>query len=29
MLGNLASEKNRIQKTLEVANVKIGNVIAE
>ena len=29
MLGNLASEKNRIQKTLEVANVKIGNVISD
>ena len=27
--GNLASEKNRIQKTLEVANVKIGNVISD
>jgi transposase len=27
--GNLNSEKNRIQKTLEVANVKIGNVISD
>jgi hypothetical protein len=29
MRGNLASEKNRIQKTLEVANVKIGNVMSD
>src|SRR6266542_3722913 len=29
LLGNLASEKNRIQKTLEVANVKIGNVVSD
>jgi transposase len=29
LLGNLASEKNRIQKVLEVANVKIGNVITD
>ena len=27
--GNLGSEKNRIQKILEVANVKIGNVISD
>lgn len=27
--GNLTSEKNRIQKTLEVANVKIGNVVSD
>ena len=27
--GNLGAEKNRIQKTLEVANVKIGNVIGD
>jgi hypothetical protein len=29
LLGNLAAEKNRIQKVLEVANVKIGNVISD
>ena len=29
LLGNLGSEKNRIQKILEVANVKIGNVISD
>ena len=29
LLGNLASEKNRIQKPLEAANVKIGNVISD
>jgi transposase len=29
LLGNLTSEKNRIQKTLEVANVKMGNVISD
>lgn len=29
LLGNLASEKNRIQKVLEVANVKIGNIISD
>jgi transposase len=29
LLGNLSSEKNRIQKVLEVANVKIGNVITD
>lgn len=29
ILGNLASEKNRIQKILEVANVKIGNVMSD
>jgi transposase len=29
LLGALASEKNRIQKILEVANVKIGNVISD
>jgi transposase len=28
LLGNLNSEKNRVQKTLEVANVKIGNVVS-
>ena len=28
LLGNLGSEKNRIQKVLEVANVKIGNVMS-
>jgi transposase len=27
--GNLGAEKNRVQKTLEVANVKIGNVIGD
>jgi transposase len=27
--GNLCAEKNRIQKVLEVANVKIGNVISD
>jgi hypothetical protein len=27
LLGNLGAEKNRIQKILEVANVKIGNII--
>jgi len=29
LLGNLGAEKNRIQKILEVANVKIGNVITD
>jgi transposase len=29
LLGNLNSEKNRIQKILEVANVKIGNIITD
>jgi transposase len=29
LLGNLAAEKNRIQKILEVANVKIGNVVSD
>jgi transposase len=29
LLGNLASEKNRVQKVLEVANVKIGNVMRD
>ena len=29
LLGNLAGEKNRIQKVLEVANVKIGNVMTD
>jgi transposase len=29
LLGNLGSEKNRIQKVLEVANVKIGNVLSD
>ena len=29
LLGNLSSEKNRIQKVLEVANVKIGNIISD
>jgi transposase len=29
LLGNLAAEKNRIQKVLEVANVKIGNIISD
>ena len=29
LLSNLAAEKNRIQKTLEVANVKIGNIISD
>ena len=27
--GNLAAEKNRIQKVLEVANVKIGNIVSD
>jgi transposase len=27
--GNLGSEKNRIQKVLETANVKIGNVVSD
>jgi transposase len=26
--GNLSAEKNRIQKVLEVANVKIGNIVS-
>ncbi len=29
LLSNLAAEKNRIQKVLEVANVKIGNIIGD
>ena len=29
LLSNLGSEKNRIQKVLEVANVKIGNVVSD
>lgn len=29
LLSHLGSEKNRIQKVLEVANVKIGNVISD
>lgn len=29
LLGTLGSEKNRIQKVLEVANVKIGNIISD
>lgn len=29
LLGNLNSEKNRIQKVLEMANVKIGNVLSD
>jgi hypothetical protein len=27
--GNLSAEKNRIQKVLEVANVKIGNIVSD
>jgi transposase len=27
--GNLTAEKNRIQKVLEVANVKIGNIVSD
>jgi len=29
LIGNLQSEKNRIQKVLETANVKIGNVVSD
>jgi transposase len=29
LLANLAAEKNRIQKVLEVANVKIGNIMSD
>ena len=29
LLGNLAAEKNRIQKVLEVANVKLGNIVSD
>jgi len=29
LLGNLGAEKNRIQKILEMANVKIGNVVSD
>ena len=29
MLGNLGAETNRIQKTREVANAKIGNVVSD
>jgi transposase len=29
LLSNLAAEKNRIQKVLETANVKIGNVVSD
>jgi transposase len=29
LLSNLAAEKNRIQKVLESANVKIGNIISD
>ena len=29
LLSNLAAEKNRIQKVLEVTNVKIGNIVSD
>ena len=29
LLGNLAAEKNRIQKVLETANVKLGNIVSD
>jgi transposase len=29
LLSNLAAEKNRIQKVLEIANVKIGNIVSD
>ena len=29
LLGNLGAEKNRIQKVLEVANVKVGNIMSD
>src|SRR5580692_6617758 len=29
ILGHLAEEKNRIQKILETANVKIGNIVSD
>ena len=29
LLGNMRAEKNRIQKVLETANVKIGNVVSD
>jgi transposase len=29
LIGNLTAEKNRIQKVLEAANVKIGNVVSD
>ena len=29
LLGNLSAEKNRIQKVLETANVKIGNIVSD
>ena len=29
LLSNLSAEKNRIQKVLEVANVKIGNIVSD
>jgi hypothetical protein len=29
LLGHITTEKNRIQKVLETANVKIGNVISD
>lgn len=29
LLGNLSAEKSRIQKVLEVANVKIGNILSD
>jgi transposase len=29
LLGNLRAEKNRIQKVLEVANVKVGNIVSD
>ena len=29
LLSNFAAEKNRIQKVLEVTNVKIGNIISD
>jgi transposase len=29
LLSNLAAEKNRIQKVLEVANVKLGNIVSD
>ena len=29
LLANLAAEKNRIQKVLEVANIKIGSIVSD
>ena len=29
LLSNMAAEKNRIQKVLEIANVKIGNIVSD